>query len=88
MDAFENLMESYGFLLQRNEHDHTHKMLYKSHATHVHISGNLRPLENAGLVNSTANASPQAVLFLHTLSSLHHCWACSREPRMIAESCL
>lgn len=65
MDPFENLMESHGFLLQRNEHDHTRKMLCKSHATHVHISGNLRPLENAGLVTSTANARPEALLFLH-----------------------
>lgn len=69
MDSFENLMESYGFLHQRNEHDRTHKMLCKSHATHVHISGNLRPLENAGLVNSTANARPEA-LHLELASSL------------------
>lgn len=65
MDPFENLMESHGFLLQRNEHDHTRKMLCKSHATHVRISGNLRPLENAGLVNSTANARPEALPFLY-----------------------
>lgn len=65
MDPFENLMESYGFLLPRKEHDRTHKMLCKSHATHVHISGNPRPLENAGLVNSTANARPEALPFLH-----------------------
>lgn len=55
-------------------------MLRKSHGTQVHV----RPLENAGLVNPTSYCSLSMPLSLPELAS--HCWACSRDSRMISKS--